>query len=598
MRTKKNLLLQISITGGLYLFLKDKKFDEKLKAFKKSCDTKFYKIIMDIVTSHDDFKAVLDKKTIYQNSVETICSCFTDTVFSESALFDKIKNPLQNCTEQEKIKFLELIVLFAYTDNVITESEKETLAQFLSYLGFSEETLASITTKIKPKKKIGLKLIGTLIFLGSIVGSIYFLSIEMPGQTKSVIEQTGPLEQITQTSKRGHQIMSCSRLLEERKDSAKEFESGMAFARGVNEWKITKELQDDDGLSYNERKIPQENFELFKAFLRSPEYPKNLFNWILGVLSVKPDSKYLPYLAVFQKGCMNYLRSITGGKNPLVDYFEGRNTDLYTQADSICNDPSTLLSCGGLQAMSDTKYLVDKKKFKQVNCLESTLVFEGDMDANDGYKRTNYNTKESNDLIWIYNSEILESMKPKNLFLFINEMEWGGLNYKYFETDFSNFFPAHSIGSTIYMGKDRDLDEKYMPGYNFETLYELRDSDAKGKEYQAMANFVYQMILSDYETKRPEPYFLEDSSEIHLLGLVKSEGESSLFFAHLGTTYMENGSVNIRIEEGELTWLYPGGFLIYAYDIVNRKFGVILNLSQPIFQGGYITSNGLFMPLD
>ena len=178
----------------------------------------------------------------------------------------------------------------------------------------------------------------------------------------------------------------------------------------------------------------------------------------------------------------------------------------------------------------------------------------------------------------------------------IIEIEWGG--HKTFVTGFNKFFSGHSIASFIGMGKDRETDEDPLYGNNFEALYELRDTDAKGKEYLSMADFVYQFIQSESETERPEPFFLKDSSGIHLLGLVNIEGKNGPFFTHLGTTYMENGSVNIKIEEGKLTWLRPGGFLIYAYDIENRKFGVILNLSQPIFQNSYVTSNGLFMPLD
>lgn len=571
----KTQLLHASITGVLYLFSKDKHLEEDIEAFKKKSDEKSDEIIKDIISSHEEFKGVLDKKNIYKNSVNTVCDCFSNNILSESALFDKINSLLEGYTEQDKLKFLEFIIIFAYSDNVITDRERETLAQFVSYFGFSEKELSKAITKFKPKKS-KLKISLFILFICFTSFFIFIFTNETP---------------ITR-----ERITSCSNLLEARKDSAKEFESGMAFARGVNEWKITEKLQNDlSALSDNERNVPQENFELFKAFLRTPGYPKNLFNWILGVLSVKPDPEYLPYLAVFQKGCMNYLISLTGGTNPLVDYFQGMNPRMYTQADTICNDPLALLSCGGLQSISDTDYLVNKEKIKQVLCIKSKMTLEGDMDKNEDYTITENISEQNTSSIWIYNSQKMKKMKPENLTILLTEIEWGG--NKYFEVEFDNFIPKHSIGSLIIMSKGKDFKEEYLGGYNFQELYESRDSDARGKEYLAMAKFAYEKALASYETQRPQPYFPKNSSSIHLLGLVKSE-EGGLFFSHLNKTSMENGIVNIKVEEGQLDFLNPGGFLIYAYDIDNKKFGVILNLRQPIFEGAYIKSGGLFMPLD
>ena len=340
-------------------------------------------------------------------------------------------------------------------------------------------------------------------------------------------------------------------------------------------------------------------FLLFKSFLRSHEKPKNLFNWVLGVLTVEPDRNYLPYLAVFQHGCIAYLESITGRDNPLVDYFRGRNPDMYQQSSEICNNSGSFLSCGGLEEILNTNYLVIKEKFKKINFSMSSKAFEGDIDDNSPYSLVGNVAMGSDDTPsflqqWLYRKKELDKFKAKATFYYVKEEEWGAdkelciLTYPH--------FPGHSIGFTMDISKTDEC-EDFINGTDFKKTYKMRTGNSV--EYDKMSKFIYHRIMESYSPARPKPYVNKSSNNLHLLAIVsESQNENRIFFSHVGTSIMQEGMANILIPTKELTYMHPGGYMLYAYDIDNRSFGLLRNLSQPIFDNGYVKSTAYFFPLD
>ena len=607
-------LFKIAICGALFLFLKDKSLKKNLQSFQEKSDSTFMKDILRRANSFEFFNAVLDKKKIFKSAVGMISECYDNDGFSETALFEVLRPSLDRMQADDKGKILEFIVLLAYDDKKITDKEKETLNQFRFHFGLGEKELNNYLKQQKPSSTKSYSKLILASTLPIIAGAIIYLNpfnLAYPDWLSNITANkranTSPNSNINKNSSESanrnfntEKITTCSFLLEDRFHPAKEFESGKDFAQCVNDWKIDSQTQDRaDTLSENERTVPQENFELFKSFLRSHEKPKNLFNWALGVLTVEPDNKYLPYLAVFQHGCIAYLESITGGGNPLVDYFKGRNPDMYQQSSEICNKSGSLLSCGGLEEISNTNYLVIKEKFKKVDFSMSIKKFEGDMDDNEPYSLVSNGIMNSDNAPkflqqWLYRKKELDRFTAKATFYWVIEDEWRGdkelcvMTYPH--------FPGNSIGFRMEIYKTDECDDSII-GFDFEKTYRARTGNSV--EYDEMSKFIYHQIMNSYSKARPEPYVKKSSNSIHLLALVaNSQNENRIFFSHVGTSVMQEGMVNILFPTKELTFMHPGGYMLYAYDIENRAFGLLRNLSQPIFNNGYVKSTAFFFPLD
>ena len=610
--TKKIVLLLAAFIGALYLFLKDKRLEKNRKSFEKKSLKRLRDGMLAQTAEFDSFKAILDKEKIYRRAVEEVSKCYDEKIFSEAALINKIKAILLNVEAEKKIEVLDFIVQLAFEDRIVTDKEKETLNQITHHLKIPEEKLDELL-----KKKPGNNNILRLLFITVVFGLsgylfVYFNPMELnfPAWLSKVVRQSPEPAVLDRNSailknspaqaynSKGT-ITTCSYLLEERYDPAKEFESGRYFAECINAWEISSAIQEDTtGLSENERNVPQENFELFKSFLTDPEKPNNLFNWVLGVLSVKPNSEYLPYLAVFQRGCIAYLESITEENNPLVEYFRGRNPNVYKESSDICDNSAALLSCGGLQKIKETNYLILKNKFIKIDHTVFMEIFEGNMDKDETYeiiqKRSLSETgNQFNYKKWIYNNKKLSGQKLKRYIYEVTEKE-KGIDKKFGVITYPHL-PGHSIGFHIIMPKSSNLEDR-KEGINYRELYTSRTGNSK--EYDAMADFVFKRIMDEYPENRGNPYIESSSDNIHLLGLAQSTKDEKIYFKYLGKTRMEKGTVNVNIEESNLNFISHGGYLIYAYDSQNRAFGILKNLSQPIFERNHIRATSFFFPLD
>jgi hypothetical protein len=137
--------------------------------------------------------------------------------------------------------------------------------------------------------------------------------------------------------------------------------------------------------------------------------------------------------------------------------------------------------------------------------------------------------------------------------------------------------------------------EKYgIVGTDFWELFHQRD--LIDDDIMATAKFAYHKLIMDKYNPREEPY-TNLKGEVYLLGLWQYEN-GHLFFQYLNRTLMENGQINIIATKSEIERFGIGGYLIYGYDVENKKFGVVLDLSQPIYEGLYIKATGNFFPLD
>jgi hypothetical protein len=435
------------------------------------------------------------------------------------------------------------------------------------------------------------------------------LSIEIEAQDKNLGEQTfavalnddpdfvfkGEAETPMMFQER---IAGCSAFFEKRDDPSKEFESGKGFAECVNNWMITPEIQSSSDLSKNEREIPQRDFDTFiRDFMKAEDKPKNPFNWFVGVLNVKPREGYVPYLTIFQVACIQYLANITGGydNNAFIAFLQGLND--FSEYEQLC-DPAqnTMITCTGVNEIAGEDYLKKKQMFRQVESVEISEVYEGDKEKGYSLKETsNSPEKEKEYLPWIYNSE--ELSKQLNL---------AATAYSYKIRDNSGLvftkelcvlslrhFPDHSLGYDINLSKG-DTCEKWTGfEFNFKMLFQKREGKYKEDPWLRMANFIYSdLIMGKYEGKH-DPYTELDGS-VYLMAL---RGER-LFLEILGETRMEKGKIFILLKEDQLKTMFQGGYLVYAYDVTNMRFGVVLDLSQPVYEGLYIKATGNFFPLD
>jgi len=133
-------------------------------------------------------------------------------------------------------------------------------------------------------------------------------------------------------------------------------------------------------------------------------------------------------------------------------------------------------------------------------------------------------------------------------------------------------------------------------GFNFKTLFEQREGRYKENPWLRMANFIYsKLIMGKYEGKH-DPYIQLDGS-VYLMGLWQNT-DKQLILNILGETRMEKGKISISLMEDQLKTMFLGGYLVYAYDVSNMRFGVVLDLSQPVYEGLYIKATGNFFPLD
>jgi|GEM_PF-5068918 len=434
------------------------------------------------------------------------------------------------------------------------------------------------------------------------------LTIEIEAQGKNLGEQTfavalneepgfvfkGEAETSMMFQER---ITGCSGYFfeKERYDSAKEFESGRGFAECVNNWRLTPEIQNSPDLSENERRTPQTDFNIFiRDFMKAEDRPKNPFNWFVGVLTVKPIEGYVPYLVIFQKACMDYLANITGGydNNAFIAYLQGLND--FSEYDKLC-DPAqnTRITCTGVNEISSEDYLKKKQMFRQVESVEISEVYEGDKEKGYSLKETsNSPEKEKEELPWIYKSE--ELSKQLNLpatAYFYNIKDKSGLVFtKELCVYLHRHFPGHSPGYAMVLSKGDTCKEWTEVEFNFKTLFEQREGKYKKDPWDGMANFIYEgLIMGKYEGKH-DPYIKLDGS-VYLMGIWWRQPDKQLYFKMLGETMMEKGKISISL-------MFQGGLLFYAYDVTNKKFGVVLDLSQPIYEGLYIKATGNFFPLD
>jgi hypothetical protein len=400
-------------------------------------------------------------------------------------------------------------------------------------------------------------------------------------------------------------ICDCSQYFESRDDPAKEFDEGVDFAKCVNSWNITNELENDTTQLVDlERNVPQNNFAAFSSFVRSAEKPKSLFNWFLGVLSVKPQDGFRKYLSVFQHGCMNYLYALFKKQNPLYSYYDGLNSNIISLSRDILNNPSTMLVDTGLEKISETNLLIEKKKFIAVQCEKKNIFYKGE----GSYALQEEPTKScqlepvNSNLIWLYDSSKL-TKKPVSINYRVEQTDWFsyfqklitfGISFSVVCVAVADYFPGDSICYfTMWETPDYSCND-YRKGCDYWKLFQQTQSTEPG--VRKIANFIYENIMQDYD-KRSELH-TKNSGDIDLLGIMANERGGQLCLKHLGNTSMQNGAININLPDFEIQNLSTGGFLIYAYDRTNRQFGVLTDLNHPICENGYVKATGLFKPLD
>lgn len=208
-------------------------------------------------------------------------------------------------------------------------------------------------------------------------------------------------------------VSGCSHFFESRSNPKDEYESGNEFAKCVNDWMITNELQDDNTkLTESERRNPQITLELFNTFIRSKDKPSNPFNWFLGVLSVQPKEYYIPYLSVFQQACLYYLEKSISTDDPLIEYVKGMNHNISEYYNTILRNDNSMISGQGIEEIKNIDILREKRKF--INTPVSSKKYSGTKDL--GYKHkemlpTGESPKGNSSLrhkpIWIYNDNRL-----------------------------------------------------------------------------------------------------------------------------------------------------------------------------------------------
>ncbi|MGE0084414.1 MAG: hypothetical protein AB7S75_08330 [Desulfococcaceae bacterium] len=714
---EKEKLFLTGLLSMMYLFIKDNDMDKDQRLLENAWEKGILKEeILRRVKIHPAFLDMLDKTEIFQSCYETVVSAYRENRLSESLFISALKNTAKLSSEEDRRHLIDMILIMAFADKVITEKEKEAMGQLIRHLGIRQELFDEMFTEKEKKvadelrqkkKKTAVKMtVAACCVLLLAVGSVFLFSGRQKDESsdKQISQHQAVAEKVTDTlisvnfvsadvsrenkknvfplrklfpftadltfeangmteEKRkkfcelltissdsfvlkkctvagyegnrlrieveaesknaGEKILSfavkanpdfdlkgnreislivqeritdCSQFLEDRYDSAKEYESGQQFAECVNDWMITPELQENTtALLDSERVIPQHDYDLFLSnFIRSENKPKNPFNWFLGVLSVKPEENYEPYLAVFQTACLKYLMKITSSDSPLIAYFAGMNPNISSQYEKILKNRE-LINCAGIEEIGETDFLRLKRIVIEKYPIGKQLNFKGNWKEN----KNNYTFENSRELtrqdnsiakpVLVFNHpELLKNQPKGNIYIVTDTFRLDSdLCVKTYP-----HYPQHSIGFMMDVSKD-DFCDEWITGYNFNNLIKLRKYI--NEESDSMTNFLYNKLMNDYRSI-VTPYS-HLNGEIHLLGLADHEN-GHLFLRYLNKTRMEKGQVNINFEDLKLRFLSPGGFLIYAYDTENKKFGVILDLSQPEFENGYVKSHGNFFPLD
>ncbi len=463
----KERLFVAGLLAMIFLYVKDNDLDKDLNAFKKAWNKGTLKReILSRMETHPDFADVLDKQDLFQSCYEVFLSCYDQGQLSESSVMGKLKGvfkgspkvKLSEAAAIEKLKemtegrseadhryVIDMILIMAFADKVITDKEKEGMGQLIRHLGISEALFkemfsakeAEVAAEVKrlKRRRFWRLCTASVLIVSLIIAGIFFakksrqvadrkeaqtvstsqetrkaetpdgriafkvssfkvsrknkknafplrrlfsfyadlilespdlnegqrrklcslitspshgftvqkssvtkyeagkLTIEIEAQSKNLGDQTftmamkedptfafeGKAEIPMRFQER---ITGCSEYLENRFDPAKEFESGQGFAECVNNWVITPEIQKSPDLSKNEREIPQRDFDTFtRDFMKAEDKPKNPFNWFTGVLSVRAKEGYIPYLSIFQKACLEYLKTIITPDSPLVVFY-------------------------------------------------------------------------------------------------------------------------------------------------------------------------------------------------------------------------------------------------------------------------------------
>lgn len=738
----KEKLFMAGLLAMIFLYVKDKGLDNALNELKKAWNKgTLKKEILSRMEVHPDFADVLDKPDLFQECYEIFLSCYDQgkasqsaagklkgmlkgspkAKLSESAVIRKLKEMTEGGSESDHRYVIDMILIMAFADKVITDKEKEGMGQLIRHLGMpdplfkemfaaKEAEVAAEVKHIKRRRFWKLCTASVLIFL--IIAGILF--VRMPKKTAddtgrektatvsksqetpavegkatsdsrlvftvssfsvsrkneknvfplkrlfpfyadlvlespdlneeqrrtlcSLITSPSPgftiqkssmlkyeagklaIEIEAQSKNLGkdmfavglkddpnfvfkgkaeapmmlqERITGCSEYLEDRFDPAKEFESGQGFAECVNNWMITPEIQSGSDISKNEREIPQRDFDTFmRDFMKAEDRPKNPFNWFVGVLTVKPKEGYIPYLSIFQQACLAYLKTIITPDSQLVVYFMGMNKNVSSAYEEVSKNPNCFITVKDIEKIYQTDFLRIKKMFREISVSEEYSFYQGDRildDANYQLKDRGISENKEKESLWLYSHKNLTISPVKYLYKITDT---NGLNSD-FCISLKVYFPGHSLGNEIKISKGVNCEKYGIGGSDFWELFKQRD--LIDDDITASARFAYNLLMDKYKLKE-EPY-TDLKGNVYLLGLwVYDDGQ--LFFQYLDLTPMENGQVNIAVPKSELERLFMGGYLIYGYDIENKKFGVILDLSQPTYEGLYAKAHGYFFPLD
>ncbi len=738
-RGDKEKLFTAGLLTMIFLYVKDNDLDKDLNALKKAWNKGILKKeILSRMEVNPDFADVLDKSDLFQSCYEIFLTCYDQgqvsktsvmgklkgalkgspkVKLSEAAVIRKLKEMTQGASQADHRYVIDMILIMAFADKVITDKEKEGMGQLIRHLGISDSLFnemfsakeAEVTAEVKQLKRRRFWKLCTasVLIVSLIIAGIFFAkkgrqaadSDRKGTQTVSTSQKTGetgipegkvsvrvssfkvsrknkknvfPMRRLfpfyadlilespdlnegqrrklcslimspshgftikkssvtkyeagkltieieAQSKNLGNQpftiamkedpafafegkaeipmrfqerITGCSEYLESRFDPAKEFESGQGFAECVNNWMITPEIQKNPDLSKNEGEILQRDFDAFiRDFMKAEDRPKNPFNWFTGVLSVRAKEGYIPYLSIFQKACLAYLKTIITHDSPLVMYFMGMNQNVSLEYGEVSKNPDCLITTAGIEEIYKTDFLRIKKMFREISVSKENTFYKGNWTNNNGIYQFEDKKLSDADPLWIYDHEKL-TVSPREYLYKITDTN--GLDSDLCTILFGHF-PGHSLGS-MRISKGEFSCEKYgASGVDFWELFNQRD--VTNEDIVAMGKFVHHNLIMDKYNPREDPYNNLEG-EVHLLGLWVYQNNNHLFFQYLVQTRMENGQVNLLVPKSELENLFMGGYLIYGYDIENKKFGVVLDLSQPTYEGLYVKAHGYFLPLD
>ncbi len=157
---KKEKLFVAGLLAMIFLYVRDNELDKDINELKKAWKKgTLKKEILSRMEVHPDFADVLDKPDLFQSCYEIFLSCYDQgqspqgsvmgklkgafkgspkIKVSEAAVIGKLKEMMKGAPQSDQRYVVDMILIMAFADQVITDKEKEGMGQIVRHLGISD----------------------------------------------------------------------------------------------------------------------------------------------------------------------------------------------------------------------------------------------------------------------------------------------------------------------------------------------------------------------------------------------------------------------------------------------------------------------------